>query len=105
MYHNGQGVPQDYHKAMEFYLKSANQGNKTADENYSICFFFSESFSNLFSFSLMIGMVQDIIAKQQTKKPQKSIQTPTPTPKATNVEDWTVNDVINWMSCLNLSQR
>jgi TPR repeat protein len=25
MYQNEQGVPQDYHKAMEFYLKSANQ--------------------------------------------------------------------------------
>jgi TPR repeat protein len=34
MYQNGQGVSQDYDKAMEFYLKSANQGNK--DAQYSV---------------------------------------------------------------------
>jgi uncharacterized protein len=36
MYHNGLGVPQDYHKAMEFYLKSANQGNADAQNNIGI---------------------------------------------------------------------
>jgi ABC-type antimicrobial peptide transport system permease subunit len=74
---------------MEFYLKSANQGNKDAKKNYSI--FFSPLNLSLifFSFSLMIGMLQDIIS----------------TLKQTNVEDWTMNDVINWMSFLNLSQR
>ncbi|KAF9426553.1 Mitochondrial translocator assembly and maintenance protein 41 [Entomortierella beljakovae] len=30
LYHNGQGVPQDYSKAMEWYLKSAGQGNADA---------------------------------------------------------------------------
>jgi TPR repeat protein len=106
MYQYGKEVPQDYHKAMEFYLKSANQGNKDAENNYSIFFFSLQSFSNPFAFSLMIEMVQEILATQQkTKKPQKSIQTPAPTSKSINVEDWTVDDVINWMSCLNLSQR
>ncbi len=27
MYHNGQGVQQDYSKALEYYIKAANQGN------------------------------------------------------------------------------
>jgi uncharacterized protein len=41
MYKNGQGVPQDYHKAMEFYLKSANQGNAFAQNNIGMNLFHS----------------------------------------------------------------
>jgi TPR repeat protein len=41
MYYNGLGVLQDYHKAMEFYLKSANQGNTTAQNNIGIHSFHS----------------------------------------------------------------
>jgi uncharacterized protein len=44
MYEDGQGVPQDYHKAMEFYLKSANQGNKFAQYNIGIHLFHSNIF-------------------------------------------------------------
>ncbi len=30
MYRDGQGVPQDYQKAMDYFLKSANQGYSNA---------------------------------------------------------------------------
>ncbi|KAI8594683.1 hypothetical protein EDD21DRAFT_421428 [Dissophora ornata] len=33
MYFNGEGVPQDYSKAMEWYLKAANQGHASAQPN------------------------------------------------------------------------
>lgn len=36
MYDNGYGVPVDYQKAMEFYLKAAAQGNKDAQYNIGI---------------------------------------------------------------------
>ncbi len=36
MYHHGEGVQQDYHKAMEYYLKAANQGNALAQFHIGI---------------------------------------------------------------------
>ncbi len=36
MYHKGQGVKQDYPKAMEYYVMSANQGNTKAQESISM---------------------------------------------------------------------
>ncbi len=39
MYFNGNGVQQDYHKAMEYYLKSAKQKNSHAQNNIGIPFF------------------------------------------------------------------
>ncbi len=41
MYQNGNGVAQDYNKAMEYYLKSANQGNSEAQYNIGIHSFHS----------------------------------------------------------------
>jgi TPR repeat protein len=41
MYKNGYRVPQDDHKAMEFYLKSANQENASAQNNIGIHSFHS----------------------------------------------------------------
>jgi TPR repeat protein len=41
MYHDGQGVPQDYLKAMEFYLKSVNQRHTDAQSNIGIYSFHS----------------------------------------------------------------
>ncbi len=41
MYQNGWGVHQDYHKATEYFLKAANQGNQHAQNNigiHSFCF-------------------------------------------------------------------
>ncbi len=36
MYRNGKGVQQDFHKAMEYYLKAANQGHADAQCNIGI---------------------------------------------------------------------
>ena len=33
MYYSGQGVPQDYEKARKWYLKAAELGNTTAQDN------------------------------------------------------------------------
>ncbi len=50
MYHNGMGVQQDYHKAMEYYLKSANQGHAGAQSNIGThSFYFNyQPFTNLY---------------------------------------------------------
>ncbi len=42
MYQNGNGVTQDYTKAMEYYLKSANQGNSDALYKIGIHFILSQ---------------------------------------------------------------
>ncbi len=39
MYQNGLGVEQNYHKAVQYYLKSANQGNSDAQNNIGIASF------------------------------------------------------------------
>jgi TPR repeat protein len=52
MYENGQGVSQDYHKAMEFYLKSANQENANAQFNIGIYSFHSNLILTTDSFDL-----------------------------------------------------
>ncbi len=36
MYENGKGVQEDYYKAMEYYLKAANQGFAAAQFNIGI---------------------------------------------------------------------
>ena len=36
MYEKGQGVTRDFEKAVEFYLKAANQGNVNAQKNLGI---------------------------------------------------------------------
>ncbi len=36
MYQHSKGVQQDYHKAMEYYLKAANQGYPDAQYNIGI---------------------------------------------------------------------
>ncbi len=41
MYQNGNGVTQDYTKAMEYFLKSANQGDSAAQYNIGIHSFHS----------------------------------------------------------------
>ncbi len=33
MYYNGKGVPQDYNMAIDYYIKSANQGNASAQNS------------------------------------------------------------------------
>ena len=38
MYYNGQGVEQDYQKALEWYEKSANQGDSDAQLNVGIMY-------------------------------------------------------------------
>ena len=40
MFKNGQGVEQDFKKAMEWYLKAANQGSIIACYNIGTCFLF-----------------------------------------------------------------
>ncbi len=44
MYIGGKGVQRDYHKAMEYLLKAANQGNSNAQFNVGIPFFFFQCF-------------------------------------------------------------
>ncbi|CAI3951646.1 unnamed protein product [Commensalibacter communis] len=38
MYENGDGVPLDYKKAVEYYTKAANQGDATAQTNLGIMY-------------------------------------------------------------------
>ncbi len=36
MYKRGLGVPQDYNKAMDYFIKSADQGDESAHRNIGI---------------------------------------------------------------------
>ncbi len=49
MYEIGDGVPQDYKKAMELYQKAANLGREDAKESLGIC---SDLLSSFFSLPL-----------------------------------------------------
>ncbi len=83
MYQLGEGVPKDYQKAMKFFLQGFNQGDEGARNPIGI----------LLPLYIPSSLVMTSFYPEQLKS------------KLTKVEDWTIDDVVSWISSLNLSQR